>query len=100
MSKKEMNKNMAAAEAAATENIAAEQTDAEKLVGMAVIKKKGNYPIYAGIMCVGAAIGHTLGTYVFEDLMTWTAIGMGFGVLAAFLYSKKLAASADEKKEQ
>lgn len=51
-------------------------------------KKEAVYPIYAVIMCVGAAIGYTLGTYVFEDLMTWTSIGMGVGIVAALLYSR------------
>lgn len=57
--------------------------------GMEVIKREGKYPIYAIIMCGGAAIGHLIGTYVFDDLMTCTALGMGAGILAAFIYSRK-----------
>ncbi len=57
--------------------------------GMEVFKKEGKYPIYAIIMCGGAAIGHLIGTYVVDDLMTCTSLGMGAGILAAFLYSRK-----------
>lgn len=64
--------------------------------GMDVIKQGGKYPIHAVIMCVGAAIGHLLGTYIFDDLMTCTSLGMGAGIVAAFIYSRKMKNSQDK----
>lgn len=63
-------------------------------------EKKDSYPIYAVIMCVGAAVGYTLGQYVFSDLTTWTGIGMGVGLIAALIYgriAKKKTADSNEK---
>lgn len=103
MSEKNKEKKNMAEEAAAAEAISSENAETgeetERLTGIEVIKKQNAYPVYAFIMCIGAAIGHLLGTYVFDDLMTCTAVGMGAGILAAFLYSKKLTVSADEEKE-
>ena len=65
--------------------------------GMDVIRSEGKYPVYAIIMCAGAAIGHLLGTYVFEDLMTCTSLGMGAGIVAAFVYSRRRKDGTEEK---
>lgn len=74
-------------ETKAAENAADKESPALK--GMEAIKSGGTFPIYAVIMCAGASVGHLFGTYVFEDLTTCTSLGMGVGILAAFLYSRK-----------
>lgn len=72
---------------------------AEEMVNQAVSKTKesGRFPYAAFIMCVGAALGHLAGTYLFpNDLMTCTGIGMGVGILAAFLWTRYQHKKADE----
>ena len=72
-----------------------EEPAEKELKGIAKIKSKDQFPVYAFIMCVFAAAGHMIGTYVIQDVSLGTNVGMCIGIAAAFIYSQ-----VNKKKKQ
>ena len=54
-----------------------------------VYKDQDFYPYCAIIMCVCAAIGHLIGTYILKDAQMGSGIGMGVGAVLAVIFIKK-----------
>ena len=77
----------------AVENTAEKVTETEAIEQVSGSKKiyrdQDFYPVCAIIMCICAAIGHLIGTYVLNDAQMGSGIGMGVGVVCAIIFLKK-----------
>ena len=54
-----------------------------------VYKDQDFFPYCAIIMCICAAVGHTIGTYILNNAQMGSGIGMGVGLVGAIIFLKK-----------
>ena len=67
----------------------AEQPTQEAPARRKVYKDQDFYPVCAIIICICFAIGHLIGSLIFQDPRSGSSVGMIIGIIAAIVYISK-----------